>query len=84
MRVYCLQIHTNIETDEMDDIHICESIEALEKTFDNVCNYLKACTECCLYWKPPEETDDGMNGGFQFENADGSITMGRVFDYDVL
>lgn len=85
MRVYCLQIHTNTESDEMDNIHICESIEALTKVFDDSCNYHKKCSECCLYWCPPEEDDvNGVCGGFEFENADGSITRGRVFDYDVV
>jgi hypothetical protein len=37
-----------------------------------------------LWWNPPEESNDGVNGGFEFENADGSITRGRVFDYDVV
>lgn len=84
MRVYCLQVHTNTESDEMDNIRICESIDALNKVFDDSCNYLKKCTECCLWWIPPEENDDGgVSGEFGFENADGSITRGRVFDYDV-
>ena len=84
MRVYCLQIHTNTESDEMDNIHICESIETLKKVFDDSYNYLEKCTEGCLWWNPPEEGNDGVNGGFEFENADGSITRGRVFDYDVV
>lgn len=84
MRVYCLQIHTNTESDEMDDVRIYESIETLKMAFDGVCNYLKKCTECCLYWNPPEESDDGVCGGFEFENANGSITKGRAFEYDVI
>lgn len=84
MRVYCLQVHTNTESDEMDNIHICESIETLERTFDDVCKYHKKCAEYCFCFHPPVENDDGLSGGFEFENADGSITRGRVFDYDVL
>lgn len=84
MRIYTLQIHTTVDAMKSDDLYHYSNFNNLCVEFKKRMEILKGSAEVIEESCPAMNENGEVRGGFKFANADGTFTIGDVYDYDIL
>lgn len=85
MRIYTLQIHTTNQVEKPDSLYHFLEFDNLCREFEKQIARMEGSGTGLLEKTEPRRNGCGeVTGGFRKANPDGSLTIGRAYDYDIL